>query len=90
MSSSDLERLADRVDRLVDHLKAARAESQDLRAERKRFEEKVAALEKQLRHHQKEGERLNELLAQNKAYKKRTGLLRSRVVSMLARVEGVQ
>jgi cell division septum initiation protein DivIVA len=90
MSHSDLERLAEKVDHLVDGLKAARAESQGLRMERKRLEEKVAGLEKQLRHGQKEGDRLNELMAQNKAYKKRTALLKSRVVSMLARVEGVQ
>lgn len=90
MSHNDLERLAERVDCLVDDLKAARAESHGLRAQGKRLEEKVASLEKQLRHGQKEGGRLNELLAQDRAHKKRTALLRSRVVSMLARVEGVQ
>jgi hypothetical protein len=90
MSAKDLDRLADEVDHLVEDLKSAKAESHGARLEKKRLEEKVAGLEKQLRHLQKEGDRLNELLAQNKAYKKRTALVRSKVLSMLARVEGMQ
>jgi len=90
MQANEFERLAERVEKLVEDLKATRAEGHNLLSEKKKLEDKVASLEKQLRQCQKEGDRLNEHLAQNKAYKKKSVLLRSKVVSMLAKVESIQ
>jgi hypothetical protein len=90
MEANDLERLAERVDKLVEDLKAARADGRNLLSDKKKLEDKVAGLEKQLRQCQKEGDRLGEHLAQNKAYKRKSVLLRSKVVSMLAIVESMQ
>lgn len=90
LQTSDFDRLAEKVDRLVDDLKRARAEGHGLAADKKKLEEKVAGLEKQMRQNQKEGDHLAELLAQNKAHKKRNTLLKSRVVSMLAKIESLQ
>lgn len=90
MQTSDFERLAEKVDRLVDDLKRARAEGHGLAGDKKKLEERVASLEKQIRQSQKEGDHSAELLAQNRAYKKRNTLLKSRVVSMLAKIESLQ
>jgi outer membrane murein-binding lipoprotein Lpp len=90
MPESELERLAETVDRLVEELKAARSDRQNVSSDKRKLEEKVAQLEKQLRQLQKEGEHTSELLAQNKAYKKKHALLKSKVVSMLAKVEAMQ
>jgi septal ring factor EnvC (AmiA/AmiB activator) len=90
MNSTELERLADKVEKLVEDLKAARVERQSLLAERKKLEEKMSGLEKHLRLSQKEGSHLSELIAQNKAYRKKSVALKSKVVSMLAKVEGLQ
>jgi predicted nucleic acid-binding Zn-ribbon protein len=90
MQTSDFDRLAEKVDKLVDDLKRAKAESHGLAADKKKLEEKVASLEKQIRQSQKEGNHLAELLVQNKAHKKKNALLKSRVVSMLAKIESLQ
>jgi cell division septum initiation protein DivIVA len=90
MGTSDLDNLFERVDRLVDDLKVAKAESAGLKAEKKKLEERIALLEKQLRQGQKEGDRLSQVVAQNKAYKKKQTVLKSKVISMLAKVEGIQ
>ena len=90
MQAGELERLAERIDKLVEDLKTARAESHSLLSEKKKIEDRVASLEKQLRQCQKEGDRLDEHLAQNKAYKRKNVMLRSKVVSMLAKVENMQ
>ncbi len=90
MPINELERLAERVEKLVEDLKATRSESHHILSEKKKLEEKVASLEKQMRQFQKEGDQIGELLAQNKAHKKKNVLLKSKVVSMLAKVEGLQ
>lgn len=90
MQTGDFDRLAEKIDKLVEDLKRARAESHGLGADKKKLEEKVASLEKQVRQSQKEGDHLAELLAQNKAYRKKNALLKSRVVSMLAKIESLQ
>jgi hypothetical protein len=90
MQTSDFERLAEKVERLVEDLKRARAEGHGLVLDKKKLEDRVVGLEKQIRQSQKEGDHLAELLAQNKVFKKRNTLLKSRVVSMLAKIESLQ
>lgn len=90
MPTGELERLAEKVENLVEDLKRARTEGHNLVAEKRRLEENLAHLDKQLRQSQKEGDQSEELVAQNKAYKKKQALLKSKVVSMLAKVEALQ
>ena len=90
MQTSELERLAEKIDKLVEELKTSKSQGHTLIAEKKKLEEKVAQLEKQLRQFQKEGDETSELLAQIKAYRKRNALLKSKVISMLAKVEALQ
>jgi predicted nucleic acid-binding Zn-ribbon protein len=90
MPIKELERLADKLDNLVEDLKAVRLEHHNALSEKKKVEEKVAHLEKQLRQFQKEGDHADELSSQNKAHKRRNALLKSKVASMLAKVEGMQ
>jgi len=88
--ASDLELLAARVEAVVDDLKAARNRNSELAKDNKRLTEQMALLEKEIQKSQKEVERTSELVAQNKEYKKSFGLLKSRVASMLAKVEALQ
>jgi ABC-type transporter Mla subunit MlaD len=90
VQASELERLAEKIDKLVEDLKTAKSQSHTLVADKKKLEEKVAQLEKQLRQFQKEGDETGELLAQIKAYRKRNALLKSKVISILAKVEALQ
>jgi uncharacterized coiled-coil DUF342 family protein len=90
MPASELDRLAEKIDKLVDELKVSRSDKQSVSSEKRKLEEKVAHLEKQLRQLQKEGEHTSELLAQNKAFRKKHALLKSKIVSMLAKVEAMQ
>jgi len=87
---NDLELLAAKVEAVVDDLKAARNRSKELEEDNKRLNEQMALLEKEIKKSQKEGERTAELLAQNKEYKKKYSLLKSKVTSMLAKVEVLQ
>jgi multidrug resistance efflux pump len=79
-----------KIDTVVEDLKAARDANRELSAEKKRLEQRLSALEKQVRQVEKEGDRTNELFAQNKAYKKKCALMKSKVTSMLAKVEVLQ
>jgi hypothetical protein len=90
MPESELERLAEKIDKLVEELKAAKSDRHSVSSEKKKLEEKAAHLEKQLRQLQKEGEHTSELSAQNKAYRKKQALLKTKVISMLARIEAMQ
>ncbi|HVP57992.1 MAG TPA: hypothetical protein VMU02_07815 [bacterium] len=82
--------MADKIDKLVDDLKASKSDKHSALSDKRKLEEKVAHLEKQLRQLQKEGEHTSELSAQNKAYRKQHALLKSKVISMLAKVEAMQ
>jgi hypothetical protein len=90
MDKDELEWLAAKVESVVEGLKAARHRNRDLLAEKKRLEQKLSSLEKQVRQGQKEGDQVSELVAQNKAYRKKYGMLKSRVASMLAKIEVLQ
>jgi chromosome segregation ATPase len=90
MDKVDLQWLAGQVDEVVESLKTARSENKDLLAEKKELEQRLSSLEKQLRQMQKEGDRIGDLVAQNKEYKKKFAMLKSRVASMLAKVEVLQ
>jgi hypothetical protein len=87
---NDLELLAAKVETVVDDLKAAQNRNKQLAKENKRLEERVTSLEKEMRKGQKEGEKTAGLVAENKEYKKTCSLLKSKVTSMLAKVEGLQ
>lgn len=86
----DLELLAAKVEAVIDDLNAARNRSKELEEANKRLNEQLALLEKEIKKSQKEGERTAELIAQNKEYKKKYSLLKSKVTSMLAKVEVLQ
>jgi cell division septum initiation protein DivIVA len=86
----DLESIAAKVETVVDDLKAARDSNKDLLKTNKRLEERIAALERDMNSSEKEGQKTAELAAQNKEYKKRFGLLKAKVTSMLAKVEALQ
>ncbi len=90
MDKDELEWLAATVDSTVDDLKAARDKNKELSAEKKKLEQRLSALQKQARKAEKEGDRASELIAQNKAYKKTCALMKSKVTSMLAKVEVLQ
>ena len=87
---NDLELLAAKVETVVDDLKAAQNSNKELKKENKRLIGRIASLEKGIAKSQKEGDRTAELLAQNKEYKKKCRLVKSKVTSMLAKVEGLQ
>lgn len=87
---NDLELLAAKVEAVVDDLKAAQNGNKELAKDNKRLGEQMALLEKEIQKSQKEGERTAELVAQNKEYKKKCSLLKSKVTSMLAKAEALQ
>ena len=87
---NDLELLAAKVEAVVDDLKAAQSRNKELTKDNKRLTEQMALLQKEIQKSQKEGERTAELVAQNKAYKKTCSLLKSKVTSMLAKVDVLQ
>jgi hypothetical protein len=87
---NDLELLAAKVESVVDDLNAANDRNRELARDNKKLTEQLALLEKEIQKSQKEGDRTAELIAQNKEYKKKCGLLKSKVTSMLAKVEVLQ
>lgn len=90
MDKEQLEWLAQRVEVLVEDLKAAKATNKELLAEKKKLEQRLSSNTRQTEQFEKEGTQVAELTAQNKAYKKKVALLRSKVTSMLAKVEVLQ
>ena len=90
MDKQELEWLAERVETLVEDLKAAKAVNQELMSEKKKLEHELSSHGRQIEKVEKEGNQLAELTAENKAYKKKCALLRTKVASMLAKVEVLQ
>lgn len=90
MDKEELEWLAERVETLVEDLKAAKVTNKELLAEKKKLEQRLSSSARQIGKVDKEGSKVAELTAQNKAYKKKCALLRSKVTSMLAKVEVLQ
>jgi hypothetical protein len=87
---NDLELLTAKVEAVIDDLKAARTRNNELAKDNKRLTEQMALLEKKMEKSQKEVERAAELVAQNKEYKKTCSVLKTKVASMLAKVEVLQ
>ena len=90
MDKEQLEWLAGRVETLVEDLKAARATNKELLDEKKRLEQRLSSSARQIEKVDKEGNQIAELTAENKAYKKKCALLRTKVTSMLEKVEVLQ
>ena len=90
MDREELEWLTARVEAAVDDLKAVRSENRQLANDNKKLHAKVSDLERRIRKSQKEGAQASDLIAQNKAYKKKYALLKTKVSSMLAKVEVLQ
>ncbi len=90
MDKQELEWLAERVETLVEDLKAAKAANKELLAEKKKLEQKMSSHSKHIEKAEKEGNQIAELTAENKAYKKKCAILRTKVTSMLAKVEVLQ
>ena len=90
MDREELEWLTARVEAAVDDLKAVRSENKQLSEDNKKLHAKVSDLERRIRKSQKEGAQAGDLIAQNKAYKKKYALLKTKVSSMLAKVEVLQ
>lgn len=90
MDKDELELLAGQVETLVDDLKAVRQKNKEILSEKKKLEERLSSLERQIKRTQKEGDKVADLAAQNKAYKKKYALLKAKVTSMLAKVEVLQ
>ena len=90
MDKEELEWLAERVETLVEDLKAAKATNKELLDEKKKLEQRLSSNTRQIEKVDKEGSQLAELTAQNKAYKKKCALLSNKVTSMLAKVEVLQ
>jgi FtsZ-binding cell division protein ZapB len=90
MQKGELESLADTVEKVVENLKTAKAANKQLLTEKQELRQKVSSLEREAGRTLKEEDQISELTAQNKAYKKKCALLKSRIASMLAKVESLQ
>lgn len=90
MDLSSLEDTAQRVEWLVEKYKRLSREKSSLLKEKQELERKVNELERRIENLKKEEQRLDRLLAENKANKRKIALLRSRIISMLAKLEILQ
>jgi predicted nuclease with TOPRIM domain len=90
MQLGDLEALSKKVENIVEKYISAQKKNKDLVSRNKELEKKVASLEKHLNQSEKEVGHINQLVARNKAYEKNYKMLKSKVVSMLAKVDSLQ
>ena len=90
MDVGDLEALASKVENMVEKYAGARKKNKDLISRNKELEKKVASLEKHLSKSEKEVGHIDNLEARNKAYERNYKVLKSKVVSMLAKVDSLQ
>lgn len=90
MKMGDLEALTRKVESIVEKYKSTRQKNQDLVSRNKELEKRVASLEKHLSKSEKEVGHINQLMARNKAYEKNYKMLKSKVLSMLAKVDSLQ
>lgn len=90
MDLGDLEALSRKVERIVEKYLSAKKKNKDLVSRNKELEKKVASLEKHLRKSEKEVGHIDQLVARNRVYEKNYNLLKSKVVSMLAKVDSLQ
>jgi cell division septum initiation protein DivIVA len=90
MPVGDLEALSKKVEDIVDKYVSAKKKNKDLISRNKELEKKVASLEKHLNKSEKEVGHISGLEARNRAYEKNYRVLKSKVVSMLAKVDSLQ
>jgi hypothetical protein len=90
MDKEELDWLEQQVEGMVNDLKTVKSSNKELLAEKKILEERLSSLERQVQRTEKEGDRAADLAAENKAYKKKYALLKTKVASMLAKVEALQ
>jgi uncharacterized protein involved in exopolysaccharide biosynthesis len=90
MVVAELEAISKKLDGIIEEYLSAKKKNQDLVSRNKELEKKVASLEKDLRKRQKEGGQIGQLIARNRVYEKNYNLLKSKVVSMLAKVDSLQ
>ena len=90
MSLGDLEALSEKVEKIVEKYISAKKKNKDLISRNKELEKRVVSLEKHLDKSKKEVGHISQLVAKNKAYEKNYNLLKSKVVSMLAKVDNLQ
>ncbi len=90
MQLGELEAVTKKVEDIVDKYISTKKRIDDLVLRNKELERKVASLEKDLRRSEKEVGNINEVMARNKAYEKNHRMLKSRVASMLAKVDSLQ
>lgn len=90
MSLEGLQKVAERIDTLVERLKELSREKALLLREKEGLQRRLNDLERKTQYLKKEEERLEQLVGQKKANKKKIALLREKVVSMLAKLEVLQ
>ena len=90
MKLGDLEALTAKVESIIEKYKSTKQKNKDLVSRNKELEKKVASLEKHLTKSEKEVGHINQLVARNRAYEKNYKVLKSKVISMLAKVDGLQ
>jgi hypothetical protein len=90
MVLEDLDSLSRKVESIVEQYVLTQKKNLELISRNKELEKKVASLEKHLNKSEKEVGQAGQLVARNKVYEKNYGLLRSKVVSMLAKVDSLQ
>jgi len=90
MQLGDLEALSRKVESVVEKYQSVTEKNKDLVSRNKELEKRVASLEKHLDKSEKEVGHINRLVARNRAYEKNYKMLKSKVVSMLAKVDGLQ
>ncbi len=90
MDMGDIEALSKKVEKMVDNYISAKNKNKDLVSRNKELEKKVASLQKHLQKSEKEVKRIDQIVARNKAYQKNYSLLRSKLASVLAKVESLQ
>jgi cell division septum initiation protein DivIVA len=90
MDLGELEALSRKIDTIVDKYVSAKKKNKDLISRNKELEKRVASLEKHLSKSEKEVGHISDLEARNRAYEKNYKVLKSKVVSMLAKVDSLQ
>lgn len=90
MDMGDLEALSKKVEKIVDNYVSAKNKNKTLVSRNKELEKKVDSLEKHLQKSEKEVKHIAQIVARNKAYEKNYSLLRSKLVSVLAKVDSLQ
>jgi|GEM_PF-2118315 len=90
MEMGEFEALTRKIEHMVDQYIDAKKKNDDLISRNRELEKQVSSLEKHLHKSEKEVDRIGKIVARNKAYEKNYGLLKSKVASVLAKVDSLQ